>query len=174
MEINRFIPLYSTQSGAVPTASALYVGELAVNTADGKLFTRHEDYVVALNDTTNFVSSSGQVVALINGQNITPLSVLADSFTGSFTGSFYGNGNGLIFNQLNTSQSANSTLVVGNVHNNYQYKQTTVFKNGDIVVSGSATIAQNGILVLTPQTAPLPATAGGLFVSTSGELFVGI
>jgi hypothetical protein len=86
MTQNRFIPLHSTQSGAIPTASGMFVGELAVNTADGKLFTRHEDQVVALNDTTNFVSSSQQILDVINGSQIIPVSV-----TSSFFGPTEGN-----------------------------------------------------------------------------------
>lgn len=85
MTQNRYISIHSTQSGAIPTASALYVGELAVNTADGKLFTRHGNQVVALNDTTNFVSSSQQIVNSINGQVITP-SQVTSSFSGPLTG----------------------------------------------------------------------------------------
>lgn len=33
----------STSSGVIPTSSDLEVGEVAVNTADGKLFTKHTD-----------------------------------------------------------------------------------------------------------------------------------
>lgn len=90
MAQNRYISLHSTQSGAIPTASGMFVGEIAVNTADGKLYTRHGNYVVALNDTTNFISSSNQVVALIDGQTITPFIVSAESLIGSLTGSISG------------------------------------------------------------------------------------
>ena len=60
MPQNRFIPLFSTQSGAIPTASALYEGELAVNIADGRLFTRSGSSVVLLN---NGVSASYALTA---------------------------------------------------------------------------------------------------------------
>jgi len=173
MAINRFIPLHSSQSGAIPTASGLFPGELAINTADGKLFTRHGDQVIALNDTTNFVSSSQQVINHINNQPITPLSVLATSFTGSFTGSFYGDGSNLNFTTLNTNQTTDSELVVGNIYNNYQNRQKTIFKKGDLEVSGSVTISTEGLLILSPRTAPIPAVSGGLFYSSSGELFIG-
>lgn len=82
MTQNRYISIHSTQSGAIPTASALYVGEIAVNTADGKLFTRHGDQVIGLNDTTNFVSSSQQIINSINGQIITPAQITS-SFNGN-------------------------------------------------------------------------------------------
>lgn len=173
MAINRFIPLHSSQSGAIPTASGLFPGELAINTADGKLYSRHENQVIALNDTTNFVSSSQQVINHINGQIITPLSVLAESFTGSFTGSFFGDGSNLNFTTLNTNQTTDSQLVVGNIYNNYQNRQKTIFKKGDLEISGSVTISNEGFLILTPRSAPIPAIAGGFFYSSSGEFFVG-
>jgi hypothetical protein len=39
IEFNTVIHRYSIQSGVVPTAAELYPGELALNLADGKLFT---------------------------------------------------------------------------------------------------------------------------------------
>lgn len=41
--MTRIITKHSTTAGAVPTASQLEVGELAVNTADNKVFTKHTD-----------------------------------------------------------------------------------------------------------------------------------
>lgn len=49
MPANRFIPLLSSQSGAVPTASALYQGEIAINIADGLLYTRSGSNIIELN-----------------------------------------------------------------------------------------------------------------------------
>ena len=40
---NTVIVKKNSSSGNVPSASDLSVGELAVNTADGKLFTKHTD-----------------------------------------------------------------------------------------------------------------------------------
>jgi hypothetical protein len=117
MNRNRFIPLISNIPKAVPTASGMYDGELAVNIADGKLYTKSGSFIIALNEfnTDGYVSSSQQVVSLINGQDITPssvtssfsgpligtasfattaLTVLQSSFTGSFTGSFAGTHSG--------------------------------------------------------------------------------
>ena len=49
MTINRYIPLYSTESTAAPSASDLYVGELAVNVTDGAIYTRNTlDQIVLL------------------------------------------------------------------------------------------------------------------------------
>ena len=80
MPANRFIPLYNSQHGAVPTASAMFDGELAVNISDGKLYTKSGSAIVALNDTSNFVSSSAQVVGLIVNQDIQPRSVESSEF----------------------------------------------------------------------------------------------
>jgi hypothetical protein len=94
--INRFIPLISSQPGAIPTASGLYNGELALNIADARLYTRSGSDILVLNETKDFVSSSQQVVDLIAGQNITPATINAGEITGStFTGSFTGDGTGL-------------------------------------------------------------------------------
>jgi hypothetical protein len=150
---------------------------LIINQSEIPIYEFAENALFAI--TASYALNSGgdtpeEIALLISGTSITPLSVLANSFTGSFTGSFFGDGNGLIFTTLSTSQSSDSQLIVGNRHNDYQYKQTTVFRNGDVVVSGSTIISENGYLILTPQDAPATIASGGLFFSSSGELFVGI
>lgn len=40
---NRYVPLYSTGSGLIPSASDLNVGELAVNVADGRIYSRDQN-----------------------------------------------------------------------------------------------------------------------------------
>ncbi len=83
MAANRFIPLLSSQSGAVPTASALFPGELAVNIADGKLFTRSGSAILLLNDTSlpgGIPTSSAQIIGYISGSTITPHSIQSDEF----------------------------------------------------------------------------------------------
>jgi hypothetical protein len=88
--------------------------------------------------------------------------------TGPITASsFSGNGSNLFFTTLNTSESSDSTLLVGNIYGTpYENKQTTIFKNGDIVLSGS--------LYLEPQSVTPTAVAGGLFFSASNGLYVGV
>jgi hypothetical protein len=83
MAANRFIPLVSSQSGAIPTASALFPGELALNIADGKLFTRSGSAILVLNDDTlpsGVVSASAQVVGYISGSNIVPNQVTSNEY----------------------------------------------------------------------------------------------
>ena len=83
MASNRFIPLLSSQSGAVPTASALFPGELAVNIADGKLFTRSGSAILLLNDAKipgGIPTSSAQIIGYISGSDITPNSIQSNEF----------------------------------------------------------------------------------------------
>lgn len=83
MAANRFIPLVSSQSGAVPTASALFPGELALNIADGKLFTRSGSAILLLNNLQipgGVPTSSAQIIGFISGSTITPHSVQSDEF----------------------------------------------------------------------------------------------
>jgi len=100
MPANRFIPLYNAQYGAVPTASAMYDGELAVNISDGKLYTKSGSAIVALNDYTNFVSSSAQVVGLLVDTTIQPAVVETNEFkldAGTVSITFTGSTNTGIF-----------------------------------------------------------------------------
>lgn len=103
----------------------------------------------------------------------TALFVLQTEFTGSFTGSFAGDGSKLIFETLNTNKITDSFLVVGNIYNSYINKQTTIFRNGDVIVSGSVTVSGDGALVLKPRQTPATIVSGTLFYSSSGELYLG-
>lgn len=76
-------------------------------------------------------------------------------------------------NLLITSQSNPTKLTVGNEYNNYEYTQTTEFKNSQIIVSGSIEIT-NGMLILDPKD-ELPAPVkGGLIFTTTNELLIGV
>jgi len=127
-------------------------------------------------NTITATSFSGSFTGLITSASFAQvaLAVLQDTFSGSFSGSYYGNGSALVFNTINTFTASNSTLIVGNAYNNYQYAQTTTFRNGNIVVSGSATISPDGLLILSPRSTPLTVFPGGLFYSSSGEFYVGM
>lgn len=78
MTQNRFIPLINTKVGAIPTASALYEGELALNIADGKLYTRSGSAIIHINRTES--ASLGDVLNAIDGQIITPSQVESSTF----------------------------------------------------------------------------------------------
>lgn len=88
MPRNRYIPLISTVPRAVPSVNGMFNGELAVNIADGKLYTKSGSFIIALNEfnTTGFVSSSQQIISLISGAVISPTTVNADTFIGNLVG----------------------------------------------------------------------------------------
>jgi len=152
MTQNRFIPLHSTQSGAIPTASGMFVGELAVNTADGKLFTRHGNQVIALNDTTNLISSSQQIVSSIQGQVISPSAV---------TSSFYGQleGNKIV---LNTATSSISTTVSSSV-------KSGIFNATEVVDPPIPVSSFSGVSVEYTAQRTGAARSGMLLASWSGS-----
>lgn len=78
MTQNRFIPLINTKAGAVPTASALYEGELALNIADGKLYTRSGSAILHINRIES--ASNGDVIAIINSTPINPPQITTNDF----------------------------------------------------------------------------------------------
>jgi hypothetical protein len=100
------------------------------------------------------------------------------SFTGSFSGSFEGNVeilDKLVFratdNFLITSQSNDTTVTVGNEFNNFENTQTTIFKNAEVIVSGSAEVE---ILKLKPLEEEPEPVEGGLYYSTNGNFFAAL
>lgn len=100
------------------------------------------------------------------------------SFTGSFSGSFQGNVeilDKLIFRTadsfLITSQSIDTTVTIGNEFNNFENKQTTIFKNAEVIVSGSAEVE---VLKLKPLEEEPSPVEGGLYYSTDGSFFAGL
>jgi len=123
---------------------------------------------IASGDTTASVSSGGTSFRIFDTKDLLSLDDTGKLWvTGSVSASLiFGqvvSGSELIFNKLSTSQSSDSQLVIGNSFNNYLYKQTTIFKNGDVILSGS--------LILEMQNTPT-ARPGGLFYSSSNEFFL--
>lgn len=127
---------------------------------------------IASGDVTASVGDGASAFRIFNTQN--DLLELNDNgklwVTGSISASLiFGqivSGSELIFNKLSTSQSSDSQLIIGNSYGNYVNKQTTIFKNSDVIVSGSIT--------LQPQQITPTIVSGGIFYSSSGEFFVGI
>ncbi len=76
-------------------------------------------------------------------------------------------------NFLITSQSNDTTLLVGNSYNNFENKQITTFKNAEVIISGSVEIAE-GILKLKPLEEEPDVVEGGLYYSTNGNFFAGL
>lgn len=53
----RVIPKKSSAAGEAPQAADLEVAEIAVNTADGKLFVKHtDDSIKEINPTSDYIS----------------------------------------------------------------------------------------------------------------------
>ncbi len=73
-------------------------------------------------------------------------------------------GSELVFGKLSTSQNSNSQLIIGNSFGDYSNKQTTIFKNGDVILSGS--------MVLQPQSVTPSAVSGGVYYSTDGYFYL--
>lgn len=126
--------------------------------------------LIANGDTTASVSSGSTSFRIFDaGSDLLKLDDAGKLWvTGSVSASLvFGqivSGSELIFNKLSTSQSSDSQLVIGNSFGDYANKQTTIFKNGDVILSGS--------LILEAKNNPL-AIAGGLIYSSSNEFYLG-
>ena len=124
---------------------------------------------IASGDVTASVSSGGTSFRIFDTKDLLSLDDTGKLWvTGSVSASLiFGqvvSGSELIFNKLSTSQSSESQLVIGNSFGDYSNKQTTIFKNGDVILSGSLILeAKNGV----------SAVAGGLIYSSSNEFYLG-
>lgn len=126
--------------------------------------------LIANGDTTASVSSGSTSFKVFDVDS--ELLTLSDEgklwVTGSISASLiFGevvSGSELIFTKLSTSQNSDSELIIGNSLGDYINKQLTIFKNGDIILSGSLVLeAKDGV---TP-------VAGGLIYSSSNEFYLG-
>lgn len=91
---------------------------------------------------------------------------------GLVSGSFYGDGDNIYFNRVGTNQNNNSNLVIGNWYNNYQYQQTTTFRNSNVIISGNLAIQSGSVLILGATTiAPTPVT-GGIYYHLNDGFYV--
>jgi hypothetical protein len=157
---------YSTTASAVPLAANLVPGELAINTADGKLYYEDSSGVVQVLATksTGSIGGSNTQVQFNNSGSLGGSSGL--TWDGSF---------------LTTSSIKNSALTSGRItyagasgllsdSANLTYNGTTVFANALVSIGTATGSAQ---LYLTNATAGRTATqiisvAGGLIVDFNG------
>lgn len=94
------------------------------------------------------------------------------SFTGSFKGIFEGIGSPLTFDTIHTSGSGETELIIGNVVDQYAHKQTTIFKNAHLIISGNIQVSDGGVLILDPQDSPPTPMSGAIYYSSDGTFFV--
>jgi len=126
--------------------------------------------LIANGDTTASVSSGSTSFRIFDaGSDLLKLDDTGKLWvTGSVSASLvFGqivSGSELVFGKLSTSQSSDSQLVIGNSFGDYANKQTTIFKNGDVILSGS--------LILEAKDNP-SVIAGGLIYSSSNEFYLG-
>jgi hypothetical protein len=141
MAQTNFTPIslyYSTTAAAVPTAGNLVAGELAINTADGKLFYKDSAGVVQVIGTKGGVGSSTTTQVLYNSSGLV---------VGSANLTF--NGTTLTVNDL-TDSSLTATRVVyagtaGNLTNsaNMTFSGTALTLANDASISG-LTVGKGG------------------------------
>jgi type II secretory pathway component PulJ len=75
-------------------------------------------------------------------------------------------------NFLITSQSNETSLIIGNEYNDFENKQTTTFKNAEVNIFGSLNITE-GLLVLEAKEALPDPIKGGLVFTIDNNIFVG-
>lgn len=138
-------------SGAVPTTASLVPGELAINVADGKLFTRQSgsavNTIVTFNAFDSFIAS-GSVTASVDVNNATFLITSASKniFLIDNTGG------------VTVSGSAQTLFLVKNTLNN-----------------NIMSVSQSGVIVVATQSIDPTGTApNGAIYFTSGSFFVGL
>lgn len=148
MTQNRFIPLHSLIPGAVPTASGLYQGELALNLADGRIYTRSGSSVLVLNETEGFFSSSQQITINDIPGIDNYATVESNSFEGTqqITGSIIFNGasvevssslKGGIFNATELIDPLIPATKYSGVSIEYTAQRTNAIRSGIILASWS-------------------------------------
>jgi hypothetical protein len=150
----------------------MYDGELAVNISDGKLYTKSGSAIVALNDYTNFVSSSTQVVGLIVNQDIQPRSVESSEFkldAGTVSMTFTGSVNTGIFGATEYVQPYISTTQYSGMTVEYLAQRPGACRMGIIMASWLNTAS---IVFTDISTTDIGDTSdiSFMFLSSSNEL----
>lgn len=160
----------SSVSGKVPTTSQLEAGEIAINTADGKLYFERDDTSIQSIVTTNAVITgslniNGPVTASFfsgNGSQIT--SVVSSSFattasfasTASFAPNFY-NSNGTLTGTRTVNLSTND-LIFNNT-------------SADFIISGSHRVSFKNLSEFTsPQVVSYNSSTGQLTAMNTSSI----
>lgn len=181
--------------GKVPTTSQLDLGELAINTFDGKVYFKQDNGTQQVIELAT--NASGSTVATASYAIFAQTAGFAQGGSGSFSGVFTGNGSGLTgvtasallvdpFRiasgsvtasiapntglQVNTNTSITGSLslsVTGSQGNFFLIKDRTT--NTEYVK-----VNNQGVLSLGLYAAPPTAVDGGMYFDTSGDLYLGV
>ena len=151
----------SALSGKVPDTGSLNLGELAVNTFDGKIFFKKSGSVESIQSvlTTNSITTGS--ITLIGNQTITgSLDITGSSrFVGNIsqTGSTTITGSLIIANSTNPAQK--NTLATDT--NGYLSFQNVVYQSGIGASTGYVNLFQNYIIVANPTSSGYMFSANG-------------
>lgn len=186
---NRYVPLYSTGSGLIPSASDFVsVGELAVNVADARIFTKDQNNNVVLlsGPVGNLISASyASTASLLLGSIVSASYALTASYaanagsggggttSGSFTGSFTGSATNAVTASFVSASYAAQTAISASYAITSSY--ATIAQNvlGSItsasyaLTASYATIAQNVLGSITSASYAATASAANNFIATS-------
>lgn len=186
--------------GKVPTISQLDLGELAINTYDGKVYLKQDDGVPQIIELVT--NASGSTVSTASYAIFAETAGFAEggsgTFTGNFSGSFEGDGSGLTnisassIVGLNLSRIASgsvtasispnfglvvntNTFITGSLNLFVTSSQTNFFLIKDITTNTDYVKVNNeGVISLGLYASPPTAVDGGMYFDTSGDLYLGV
>ena len=187
--------------GKVPTTAQLDLGELAINTYDGKVYLKQDDGTPQIIELVTNVSSGSSVATAsyaIFAQTAGFAEGGSGTFTGAFSGSFQGNGSGLtnisassiVGLNLNRIASGSATAsispnfglvvntntsITGSLNLYVTGSQGTFFLIKDITTNKDYVKVNNeGVMSLGLYATPPTAVDGGMYFDTSGDLYLGV
>jgi len=181
--------------GKVPTTAQLDLGELAINTYDGKVYLKQDNGTQQIIELAT--NASGSTVATASYAIFAQTAGTAQGGSGTFTGTFSGNGSGLTgvtassllvdpyriaSGSVTASIAPNtgfqintSTSITGSLNLSVTGSQGTFFLIKDITTNTDYLKVNNqGVFSLALYATPPTAVDGGIYFDTSGDLYLGI
>ena len=185
IETGTLILKNSNTASAVPTAAVLQVGEVAVNTADGKLFTKHTDGTVKTiggsSSTNNVVSAAYTMPSTVatGGSLVLTLSGTSALVGGSVASFEITDWNAAVTTTAATANAASKTLTASTTVNqvlsvsvvaidNYGNRSLPVVHTSTVV-----SVSINAVTITSPANAATgitatPTISGNSFGVTNG------
>lgn len=181
--------------GKVPTTAQLDLGELAINTYDGKVYLKQDNGTPQIIELAT--NASGSTAATASYAIFAQTAGFAQGGSGSFTGTFSGNGSGLTgitasalfadpYRIASGSATASiapntgfqintNTSITGSLNLSVTGSQGTFFLIKDITTNTDYVKVNNqGVLSLGLYATPPTAVDGGMYFDTSGDLYLGV